>query len=108
MLVELESNYATIMLFGGLGTIISRCVHHYFYGMHRPKVVLVSALCGNATNIFLNYVLIFGNLGAPKLGLTGAGIATVIWRIRRVPDPDGAVPEPTLCDPIRHAQSVAR
>jgi MATE family, multidrug efflux pump len=77
VLVELESNYAMIMLFGGLGTIISRCVHHYFYGMHRPKVVLVSALCGNATNIFLNYVLIFGHLGAPKLGLTGAGIATV-------------------------------
>jgi MATE family multidrug resistance protein len=29
-------------------------------------------------NIFLNWVLIFGNLGAPELGATGAGVASAI------------------------------
>lgn len=33
-----------------------------------------------ATNTFLNYVFIFGNFGAPKLGVTGAALATAIAR----------------------------
>ena len=32
----------------------------------------------HALNIFLNWVLIFGNLGAPELGVYGAGLATTI------------------------------
>lgn len=32
-------------------------------------------------NVFLNWVLIYGNLGAPALGLEGAGLATLISRI---------------------------
>jgi MATE family multidrug resistance protein len=31
-------------------------------------------------NVFLNWILIYGNLGMPALGLTGAGIATVLAR----------------------------
>ena len=76
-LLTLETQYAKVIMLGAIGTILSRGLHHYFYGMHRPKVVLVSAICGNVTNIFLNWVLIFGNLGAPELGLIGAGIGTV-------------------------------
>lgn len=33
------------------------------------------------TNTFLNYVLIFGSFGAPKLGVTGAALATALARI---------------------------
>jgi MATE family multidrug resistance protein len=47
----------------------------------RPLVPALIMYLGVALNVFLNWVLIFGNLGAPSLGLTGAGWATLISRI---------------------------
>jgi len=41
-------------------------------------VYLRTLLMMHAVNIFLNWVLIFGNLGAPELGVYGAGLATTI------------------------------
>lgn len=37
-------------------------------------------LCGVALNAFLNWVFIYGRLGVPAMGLTGAGISTLISR----------------------------
>ena len=34
------------------------------------------SIVGASTNVFLNWVLIYGNLGAPRLGVAGAAIAT--------------------------------
>lgn len=42
---------------------------------------LLFSAAGIATNTFLNWCLIFGNLGFPKLGIPGAAIATVIARM---------------------------
>ena len=38
-------------------------------------------LGGNLLNIFGNWVLIYGKLGFPELGLEGAGISTLVARI---------------------------
>ncbi|MFQ8952326.1 MAG: polysaccharide biosynthesis C-terminal domain-containing protein [Oscillospiraceae bacterium] len=43
-------------------------------------VPMVSGLAAVAVNMSLNYVLIFGKLGMPVLGVKGAAIATVISR----------------------------
>ncbi|HEX7860012.1 MAG TPA: MATE family efflux transporter [Verrucomicrobiae bacterium] len=43
-----------------------------------PNFILLG---GVALNVFLNWILIFGNLGAPALGLAGAGWATLLARI---------------------------
>ncbi len=40
------------------------------------RTPMAASLAGNALNIFLNWVLIFGNLGAPRMGVAGAGLAT--------------------------------
>ena len=70
-LIPLETQYARILLVGSLILMIGRAIHHFFFGLGRPKVVTVSAICGNLTNVLVNYILIFGDLGIPALGLPG-------------------------------------
>lgn len=77
-LVALETRYGQILMYGCFVMLMTRGLSHYFYGLHRPKVVFVATVAGNVTNIFGNWVLIFGHLGAPALGVEGAAIATVI------------------------------
>ena len=50
----------------------------YWSAVHRTGIYLVTLLVMHAVNIFLNWVLIFGNLGAPAMGVTGAGLATTL------------------------------
>ena len=45
------------------------------------RVPLVASLSAVGVNLFFNWVLIFGKLGSPALGVVGAAIATVIARI---------------------------
>lgn len=50
----------------------------YWNGIGRSRVYLQTLLIMHACNILLNYLLIFGRLGFPELGSTGAGIGTAI------------------------------
>lgn len=49
--------------------------------MGHPWAPMFIMLGGVALNAGLNWVLIYGNLGAPALGLTGAGVATLVSRV---------------------------
>ncbi len=55
-----------------------------YVGAHRsmenPKLGLYMLSASMLTNTFLNWVFIFGNLGAPKMGVEGAALATLISR----------------------------
>jgi len=77
-LLEMETTYGSILLGGAVFTLGARGISHFFYGLHRPKIVLLATVAGNLLNVFANYVLIFGALGFPKLGLPGAAIGTVV------------------------------
>ncbi len=46
----------------------------------RPWVPMLVMLCGVGLNAFLNWVFIYGHLGVPRMGLTGAGISTLTSR----------------------------
>ncbi|MFZ5638600.1 MAG: MATE family efflux transporter [Pseudomonadota bacterium] len=48
----------------------------FWSGMERPAIYMGVVLFMDALNIVLNYILIYGNFGAPALGATGAAIGT--------------------------------
>lgn len=56
-----------------------------YVGAHRsmenPKLGMIIFGVSMLTNAFLNWVFIFGNLGAPALGVVGAAVATLSARV---------------------------
>lgn len=52
-------------------------LNSFLAALGRPNVVLAVTLAGLPINAALNWVLIFGHLGAPELGVTGAGLASM-------------------------------
>ena len=53
----------------------------FFVGINRTKIIAVTMLIGNITNVILDYLLIFGAGPIPAMGADGAAIATVIAMI---------------------------
>lgn len=52
----------------------------YAEALGRPWLPMVIMMSGVVLNVVLNWVLIYGHLGAPALGLAGAGMATLTAR----------------------------
>ncbi len=81
-MIDLEVMYFHYMVAAVFLTLTARPLEQFFYGVHRPMVVLVTSLIAHANNIVMGYILIFGAFGAPKMGLEGSAIATVAsWSI---------------------------
>lgn len=74
----LELKYFAILnLFGGLA-VINNALASFFSGRGKTKVPMWVALCGNVVNVGLDYIMIFGKLGFPEMGIIGAAWATVL------------------------------
>ena len=61
--------------------ILLAALNAFWSGRGHTRVVMGIELLTAAGNIILNYLLIFGRLGFPELGITGAGLATGISSI---------------------------
>lgn len=72
-----EKAYFEILMFGGGLIVMSAVLGSYFSGRSQTKIVMYLSFMGAILNIIFNYILIFGKLGIPALGIRGAGIATV-------------------------------
>ena len=49
-----------------------------FAALSRTRAVMIVVMCCIPANVALNWILIFGHLGAPPLGVAGAGVASAI------------------------------
>ena len=73
-------DYIYIMLLGLLPFALTQAYSGTLRETGQTVVPLCAGIAAFVINISLNYVLIFGKLGAPQLGVQGAAIATVIAR----------------------------
>ena len=76
--VELEKAYYIILMLGVVVTLTKTCLSSYFAGIGRTRVVMICDVCGLVFNVPLCYVMVFGKLGLPALGIIGAGLSTII------------------------------
>lgn len=72
--------YTTIILFGLLPFTLSSCYAGTLRECGETFHPMVASLMAVFVNLILNYLLIFGKLGFPELGVNGAAVATTISR----------------------------
>ncbi|MGF1807917.1 polysaccharide biosynthesis C-terminal domain-containing protein, partial [Aliivibrio sifiae] len=76
--IELGAEYIRITSWSMLAIAFSASLGASFRSIQKPGVSTFFSAIGIVCNILFNWVLIFGHLGFPSLGIKGAAIATVI------------------------------
>ena len=80
MILDEAVRYIRIMFFMGIPMTISMCIASSLRDMGRVKTPLVVTVIATLTNTAFNWMLIYGQLGLPAMGVRGAACATVIAR----------------------------
>ena len=75
---ELGTPYLQARILGMVAVGMNFSFRGYWSAIHMAGVYLRTLLIMHTINIFLHWVLIFGKLGAPELGVFGAGLSTTI------------------------------
>lgn len=79
--IDIGGKYLFIVLFSYIFTAITFIYSFSLRSIGNTIVPLIVNISALLCNVFFNYVLIFGKLGAPALGVGGAAIATLIARV---------------------------
>ncbi len=83
-IVQLSIDYARIAGFAQMCSSISGIYIAAQRSMENTKLGFIVLTISAVFNLFGNWVLIFGNLGMPALGIKGAAIATLVSRILEI------------------------
>jgi putative MATE family efflux protein len=75
--LEAASGYLDRRIYGLFFSVVNVMFRAFYVGTTNTKVLSLNALLMALVNVFLDYTLIFGNWGFPKMGITGAAIASV-------------------------------
>ena len=80
-LTEIALNYLRIVSFSYLPYALTCALIASLRGVEIVRVTLYATALSLLSNVALNYLLIFGSLGFPEMGVRGAALATVIARV---------------------------
>lgn len=73
--------YLVLVVWSCLPVLLFSCLKNYYEAKGMPWIAFFILLGGLLLNAGLNWILIYGNAGAPALGLEGAGWATLAARV---------------------------
>ncbi|MXP11098.1 MATE family efflux transporter [Altererythrobacter halimionae] len=77
-IIALADSYMTVLLWSLVPMLFAQVLRAYVSALGRPIFATAITGAGIGVNALANYAFVFGNLGAPALGLQGAAIATII------------------------------
>ncbi len=82
--VALAIPYLDLVAFSLVPLIIFQAFKQFSEGLSQTKYPMYATIIANVVNVILNYLLIFGSFGFPKMGIVGAAIGTLVSRILMV------------------------
>jgi MATE family multidrug resistance protein len=77
----LAGEYLSIAGFGIFPALLVMTLKSFLAALERTQVVFWMTVAGAVTNGLANYALIFGNWGAPEMGVAGAAIASLLTQL---------------------------
>ena len=78
VLAALTQDYLRIAGFGLIPALLVMVLKSHLAALERTRMVLGVTVAAAVVNVGVNWVLIFGNLGAPEMGVRGAAVASVV------------------------------
>jgi MATE family multidrug resistance protein len=75
--ILLADKYLQVAMWGIVPSLLAMTLRSFLTALELARVVLLATIGGVFLNMFLNYALIFGNFGAPRLEIVGAAWASV-------------------------------
>ena len=79
--LPLTLDYFEVVIWSLLPLLLYAAFRRYLQATGSVRPVMMALVAANVVNAAVNWVLIFGNLGAPELGVAGAAWATVFSRV---------------------------
>ena len=76
--IQTAAQYLRIQFFGLIPLCLTFTITAALRGVGNSRTPMIYNTIANLVNVILNYILIYGKLGVPALGVTGASIATVM------------------------------
>lgn len=81
LVAEMALPYYDMLVWSIIPLMLFLAIKQFLEGIGNTKIAMWITLAGNALNILLNYIFIFGKCGVEAMGAEGAGLATLISRV---------------------------
>jgi multidrug resistance protein, MATE family len=75
---EVAISYTRWRMLGVISMAMTMAIKAFFDGIGKTHVHLVASVVMNIINVVLCWIFIFGHLGAPRMGVTGAGMSAFV------------------------------